>query len=82
MRVVSNLKVQNLGSIGQFILKFETEGNSPYHVVCELASISGVYKIALKSKINESDFNVLMVRTSQTGNRFTITPINDDLFFN
>ena len=76
----SNLKVQNVGSIGESILKFETEGNNPYYVCCKDASMPGVYEITLKSKINESDFNVLMVRTTQTRNTLTLTPIDADLF--
>lgn len=77
---VSNLKVQNISSIEESIFKFETEGNSPYYVCCKYARTPGVYEITLKSKTNESDFNVLMVRITQTGNTLTLTPIDADLF--
>lgn len=76
----SNLKVQNYNSIGQYVLKVETEGNSPYYVCSEQTSRPGIYKITLKSKVNEKDFNMLMVRVEQAGNTLTLTPIDAELF--
>lgn len=76
----SGLKVRNVGMIGKPILRFETTGNSAYYTLCELMPTPGVYKITLKSRLNENDFNELMVRVTQTGNSLSLVPIDAKLY--
>lgn len=76
----SGIHVKDEGVIGKSILRFETEGNSPYYVICTPEPSPGVYRITLKSKSNESDFNELFVRVTQSSSTITLTPIDAQLY--
>lgn len=76
----SGIQVKDEGIIGKSIFKFQTEGNSPYYVVCTPETTPGVYRITLKSKISEGDFNELLVRITQSSSTLTLTPIDAQLY--
>ena len=76
----SGIQVEDQGVIGKTMLRFKTEGNSPYYVICTPEASPGVYRITLKSKSNESDFNELFVRVAQSGSTITLAPIDAQLY--
>lgn len=76
----SGLKVQDISNSGALIFKFETIGNNPFYVVSEPTEYPDIYKIVVKSTVDESDFNMLVVRVEQTEDALSMVPIDADLF--